>query len=111
MPRDEWARANSRAKYGPFGGEKRQRARDEGRRRAQAAIKREAIKRRSKPNTFHFSVESKLWFGKHKDKRIGDIPKDYLDWLVRTNEPGKFWRMDGLVAFLRQYLHAQDRQR
>jgi len=51
-----------------------------------------------------YSPSSKLWFGRHKNTEISKIPQDYLAWLIRTTEPGKFWRMDGLVLFLRKYL-------
>ena len=28
-----------------------------------------------------------IWFGKHKDKKVEDLPKDYLGWLVRDYVP------------------------
>lgn len=101
MPKDEWKRANDRARYG------------EVRRidppKPSAARKRRASKRLKKVRDKYriskrWSASSKLWFGMHRDKCISDVPVHYLRWLVTSTKPGEFWRMDGLVMFLKKYL-------
>ena len=125
MPRDEWARANARVKYGSAPYRKtraekeaarverlgdyatRRAARDAGRRRKTRKDRAERHRRKMftpEHIASRWSPESKLWFGRHKDWRIADVPRDYLEWLVASHEPEKFWRMDGLVLFLRRYL-------
>lgn len=32
-------------------------------------------------------VEDTIWFGKHKDKTLKDIPLDYLQWIIRDMPP------------------------
>lgn len=51
-----------------------------------------------------FSTNSCFWFGKYKDKPIGEAPRGYLLWLVNTWKPGLSWRMDGLILFLQRHL-------
>lgn len=46
------------------------------------------------------SSEFKLWFGKYKDKRLKEIPHDYLKWLKENNSNKK------LVSKVNNYLEA-----
>jgi hypothetical protein len=96
MPKDEWLRANNHAKYGPRGPN------------PQPTHRRKAYKaaRQHAKTGDHWSPRSKLWFGKHKDKEISEVPQDYLIWIVNSQQRGRWWRMDGLVVFLKEYLLA-----
>ena len=35
------------------------------------------------------SSDFKIWFGKHKNKRLKEIPIDYLNWLKQNNDNKK----------------------
>jgi hypothetical protein len=49
-----------------------------------------------------FSLNSCLWFGQHKNKRIADVPSGYLVSLAKIKPQTR--NMAGLVLFLRRYL-------
>lgn len=87
MPRDDWARAK---------------AKDAARRRVRPTkmsgkAKAASIRRLASP-------ETKLWFGKHKGRKVREIPRDYLLWLLNTESDRKHWRMEALKGFLRGYV-------
>jgi len=99
MPRDDWARENARAKYGPAPAKKI------GKKKS-GAEEREACRKkntRDDAGPGNWNASSKLWFGKHKGKAIRDIPRDYLEWLVKQPEPTS-WRLKRLRGFLVGYL-------
>ena len=37
------------------------------------------------PNLARYSDDTRMPFGKHRDKRVGDLPHDYLQFLVGTD--------------------------
>jgi hypothetical protein len=87
VPRDEWAKARSR----------------------NIARKAERQKRTRRPRhaphkraNGHWHPRAKLWFGKHKDQEIRQIPRSYLAWLC--DQTANSWRLQHLQAFLRSYL-------
>lgn len=57
MPRDDWRRANNRARFGPA---------------REAADKPERC------------VPQVMWFGMHKGKPLRHVPTDYLHWALKT---------------------------
>lgn len=98
MPIDEWAKARRsdvarKAKQKLSGTVKR--------RHRQALFR--AVRDPNKIAS-RWSSNSCLWFGVHKNMPIKDVPLNYLKWLVDSHVPGRFWRMDGLVAFLKMYI-------
>jgi uncharacterized protein (DUF3820 family) len=100
MPRDEWARANARAKYGQAPpAEPRKKRSHRGKAHDDQAIDREPeiVASRMTPDTV-------LWFGKYQGKRIADAPRDYLQWVTTMGTDN--WRIRGLIYWLLYvYLH------
>jgi len=103
MPRDDWDKAKIRAKFGPVRPKKK---RGNGQatklRKARRSLQRDLI-----AVSLCFSTSSKLWFGKYRDLKIGDVPREYLHWVVDSHVPNLYWRMDGLVLFLKRFLQTQ----
>jgi uncharacterized protein (DUF3820 family) len=98
MPKDERKKANRRAEYGP--------ARPKsGGGRTPKRQRRKAFRESRKPEVIaaRFSRHSVLWFGRHKDKAIRDVPRAYLAWLAGQPK-GRSWRLEGLKLFLRRHL-------
>jgi uncharacterized protein (DUF3820 family) len=89
MPKDEWKIAKNR----DIG-----RKASSGRtlpisKKAKAA----SIKRLCSPDT-------KLWFGRYNGRKIREIPRSYLQWLLDAEPGTKHWRMEAVRGFLRGYL-------
>ena len=96
MPRDQWARANARVKYGPAPLETKKRRERKQRKPRRLAV--EEIRGR-------FNSHSHLGFGKYATREIQNVPPDYLRWLLRTcNEP-RSERMKALLRYLEEYLN------
>lgn len=98
MPRDDWAKAK-RAEVA----RRLQRQNDHAASRSKARSL--SRKNRHVATNRLQSLQTVLWFGKHKGKSVGHILKadsSYLDFLVRTAETKQQnnWRMDALVQFL-----------
>lgn len=83
MPRDDWAKA---------------RAKDVAKRRQRKRGRHHTIK---PIKTGAYSEETKLWFGKHKDKPLKDVPESYLRWLVSL-PPSASWQINALCEHLRK---------
>jgi len=91
MPRDDWKRANSRARYGP------------------APHKKPKSKRRKRKSPIEFDrgrqdEKYAIWFGKLRGVRIRDAPIDDLVQLLEMIDWAKKPRTACLAAFLREYL-------
>lgn len=98
MPKDEWAStrlrsAIRRGEHDPFLSKKVPKQKKFG-----------AKLRNPKHVAARWSPGGKLWFGRHKDKEIREVPLDYLRWLVNASSPTDNWRMRGLCEFLKTYL-------
>ena len=50
------------------------------------------------------SPDTKLWFGKYNGRKIREIPRSYLQWLLDADPGTNHWRMDAVRGFLRGYL-------
>lgn len=89
MPKDEWANAKARdvAIKAPGG----IRGKPKKRKRGQ---------HHKHKRTCAYSMEMKIWFGKHKDKPLKDVPAPYLRWLT-DQTPGSSWQINSLCEYLR----------
>jgi hypothetical protein len=108
MPRDSWSKANARSKYGPAPYAqsfcKNKRIFDNGAARKRSKASRKAQERMSRNPAEvarRFSPNSVLWFGKHKNKPICEVPMDYLAWLA--SEEFIDYRKKALAIFLQGY--------
>jgi len=88
MPKDLWEKA---------------RAKDAAKKAAKRASRHRNKRKRLKP-TNAWNPNSKLWFGKHRDVAIKNVPIQYLQWLVNNSQPAKSDRVTALCKFLRSYL-------
>ncbi len=104
MPRDEWARAAARVKYGPAPYKKTASEKKRGKKRKPRRRKKKAAKTTSGT----WNANSKLWFGKHRDVAIRDVPLSYLRWFVSQPEP-ETWRLKRLRTFLVRYLECESK--
>jgi len=98
LPEDAWQKARTRDLIRRTRRERRAAER----RQHEKVVRKQVENAKAHPSNWH--PQCKLWFGKHHDQPIDTIPSDYLAWLVSSHTPGKFWRMDRLVDFLRRYL-------
>jgi uncharacterized protein (DUF3820 family) len=91
MPKDAWQTARNN---------------DIARRASRKRPKRAKLRTHKSPEqtALKFNRNTRLWFGKYKDKQIHSIPRNYLFWLARSSQPSKSWRIDALVIFLRRFL-------
>jgi len=94
MPKDDWAKATAKDRG-------RQALRDGSALLTKKQVKGKGRKRRTK-KTGAWSPNTVLWFGKHKDTAIKDVPLQYLNWLAKSEHNN--WRFVDLATYLRQYL-------
>jgi hypothetical protein len=102
MPIDKWRKANDRAKYGPATRMERQDRKT--RRAARRMLHNRVTTKSTTVADSEFSESFMVWFGKHKGRRIKDVPRSYLAWLVKAHTSGTSERMDALVSYLTVYL-------
>ena len=100
MTKDTWRTAALRKKYGPVRYEKEEKAGLDKRKTSPKKAKPKRTKR-NHPNAWN--ENSKLWFGKHKNKAISEVPLAYLIWVAYELEHPT-WRIANLRDFLREYL-------
>jgi len=83
MPKDEWAKAKAKDAA------KKRRPRSHGKRRPKRSFKGLAA----------YSGSTVLWFGKHKNEAIRDVPLGYIRWLASV--PSESQNVAKLVKWLR----------
>jgi len=100
MPRDDWAKARAK--------DAAKRSSGHNNRSASRSVRRSKERKQAHVTTQRLqSYDTRLWFGKHKDKTVREVlSKDpgYIAFLCRSEPPTNAWRMKALVQFLKQIM-------
>jgi hypothetical protein len=99
MPKDTWRKANDRARYGPAQAKRTSRT-GKGKTHLAPAAGRRHHRRRRPAGPGAYSGSTVLWFGRHKDKPVREVPTDYLRWLAAQHSTSP--NVAALAAWLRR---------